>query len=80
MSARGLDLFVSKSLHTLIENTPNWNIMLKCGVFSPRIFRSGDSVIPSSTPDCGFVVEPLLVPHRAELSDMHAFIIRFQYL
>ena len=78
MSARGLKLYVSHSLHTLIEATPHWNLMLKQEVFKPHIISSGDMIAPPSpsTVGCGFYVEPLLVPHRAELSDMHAFIIR----
>ena len=28
------------------------------------------------TPECGFSIKPIQVPHRAELSDMHAFLIQ----
>ena len=53
-----------------MKQTPAWALMLEQGVLSPSPFESGKSIAP--TEKCGFTVTPLEVPHRAELSDMHA--------
>ena len=45
MNAKGLDLHVSSSMFHLIEETPQWALMLKQGVFSERVFTHGDAVI-----------------------------------
>jgi pyrroloquinoline quinone biosynthesis protein B len=68
MSARNIQLHCSPSMYSLIERTPAWNQLLlqnvlELGTF-PRI--EIDDVI----------VEFIHIPHRAELSDMHAIIIR----
>ena len=72
MNAKDLDLHVSSSMFHLIEETPQWALMLKQGVFSERVFMHGDAVISAN----GLTIECVHVPHRAELSDMHAFIVR----
>ena len=68
MSARNIQLHCSPSMYSLIERTPAWNQLLLQNVLEfgtfPRI--EIDDVI----------VEFIQVPHRAELSDMHAIIIR----
>lgn len=68
MSARNIQLHCSPSMYSLIECTPAWNQLLLQNVLEfgtfPRI--EIDDVI----------VEFIQVPHRAELSDMHAIIIR----
>jgi len=68
MSARNIQLHCSPSMYSLIEHTPAWNQLLLQNVLEfgtfPRI--EIDDVI----------VEFIQVPHRAELSDMHAIIIR----
>ena len=86
MNARNVNLFVSESLGNHIRDTPTSRLMLEHGVFNLQTFQSRDIISPNrktsaiadeeDAQDCGFVVEPVLVPHRAELSDMHAFIIR----
>lgn len=79
MSARNVNLHTSSSLSKVITETPNWNLMMEQGVFVPHIFDSGESISTkgiNGENKTGFAVEPVLVPHRAELSDMHAFIIR----
>mgnify|MGYP001179900199 CR=1 FL=1 len=68
MSARHIQLHCSPSMQELIKVTPAWNQLLKQSVLEfnrfPRV--EIDDV----------VVEFLQIPHRAELSDMHATIIR----
>ena len=68
MSARNIQLHCSPSMYSLIERTPAWNQLLLQNVLEfgtfPRI--EIDDV----------VVEFIHIPHRAELSDMHAIIIR----
>ena len=68
MSARNIQLHCSPSMYSLIERTPAWNQLLLQNVLEfgtfPRI--EIDDVI----------VEFIQVPHRAELSDMHAIILR----
>ena len=68
MSARNIQLHCSPSMQALVEGTPAWNQLLQQNVLEfsefPRI--EIDDV----------VVEFIQVPHRAELSDMHATIIR----
>ena len=68
MSARNIQLHCSPSMYSLIERTPAWNQLLLQNVLEfgtfPRI--EIDDII----------VEFIQVPHRAELSDMHAIILR----
>ena len=68
MSARNIQLHCSPSMQSLVERTPAWNQLLKQNVFHfasfPRI--EIDDV----------AVEFHKVPHRDELSDTHAIIVR----
>ena len=68
MSARNIQLHCSPSMRSLVERTPAWNQLLKQNVFHfapfPRI--EIDDV----------AVEFHKVPHRDELSDTHAIIVR----
>lgn len=68
MSARNIQLHCSPSMYSLIERTPAWNQLLLQNVLEfgkfPRI--EIDDI----------KVEFIQVPHRAELSDMHAIILR----
>lgn len=57
---------------SLIEQTPQWALMLKQGVFEPVLTTSGQGHSLSEQ----VVLEAVEVPHRAELSDMHAFVVR----
>ena len=71
IGAKDITLHVSKQMHQLIQNTPQWAIMLRQGVFNVEEFESGDKIEYNSQS-----IEPIKIPHRDELSDMHAFIIR----
>jgi len=72
LNASGLHLYASPSMHALIERTPQWSLMVEQGVFSAQPISSGAAQMLSEN----VRVEPLAVPHRAELSDMHAFVVR----
>jgi len=68
MSARNIKLHCSPSMQTLIQATPAWNQLLQQNVLEPSTF-------PRVEID-DVIVEFIPAPHRAELSDMHATIIR----
>lgn len=72
LNARGLSLYASSSMLSLIEATPQWALMVKQGVFSGVPVATGERHSLSEQVQ----IEPVEVPHRAELSDMHAFIVR----
>ena len=72
LNASALNLYASPSMLGLIEQTPQWSLMVQQGVFTTNSITSGHVVWLS--PEVS--VEALMVPHRAELSDMHAFIVR----
>jgi pyrroloquinoline quinone biosynthesis protein B len=68
MSARGIPLHSSPSMQNLIKSTPAWALLLEQGVFD--LTEIGHVEIDD------VVIESIAIPHRAELSDMHAFVIR----
>ena len=68
MNCKGISLYCSDIMLDLIQKTPMWSIMLDQGVFTPY----GNNIVKLP----GVTVEALKVPHRAELSDMHAYIIK----
>jgi pyrroloquinoline quinone biosynthesis protein B len=72
LNASGLALYASETMLNLVQQTPQWALMVEQGVFVPTRFCKGDPVVLSGN----LSVEPVLVPHRAELSDMHALVIR----
>ena len=72
LNARGLNLYASPSMLSLIDNTPQWALMVEQGVFAPVSVSTGSQHALSEN----ITVVPVAVPHRAELSDMHAFIVR----
>ncbi len=74
INSNNLQVNCSKSLAKLIKNTPNWNLLLKL----KNIYLNELENLKSYTPtaNCGFSIKPIQVPHRAELSDMHAFLIQ----
>ena len=72
LNAKGLALYLSSSMQALVEATPQWNLMVNDGVFVPQPIVGGHHVRLGE----GCLLEAVEVPHRAELSDMHAFIIR----
>ena len=73
MNTKKLNLFCSNSLSKLIQKTPNWNLLVELENIQINLIK--DSDLYSPTPNCGFKIKPIKIPHRAELSDMHAFII-----
>ena len=68
MSARNIKLHCSPMMQALVVATPAWNQLLQQNVLEPSTF-------PRVEID-DVIVEFIPVPHRAELSDMHATIIR----
>lgn len=72
LNARSLSLYASASMQALISNTPQWSLMVEQGVFLPKVVSPNQPWQLSSA----LSVEAVAVPHRAELSDMHAFILR----
>ena len=68
MSARHIHFHCSPSMRALIKATPAWNQLLQQNVLEFGEFP--EVMIDDVT------IEFLQVPHRAELSDMHAIIIR----
>ena len=72
MNARNVGLYISSEMEHLVDRTPQWSLMVDQGVFAPSVFHDGDLIQLSSS----LTIQPLKVPHRDELSDMHAFILR----
>ena len=72
MNARGVGLHISSEMEHLVDRTPQWSLMVDQGVFTPKIFHDGDALHLSKH----LTVQPIRVPHRDELSDMHAFVVR----
>ena len=70
MNAQGIPLYASKKMQQLITDTPQWRIMVEQGVFVPREVSNNNKIEFGE-----LTIEPILVPHRDELSDMHAFVI-----
>ena len=72
LSAQGINLHVSEEMYHLIDQTPQWNLMVQQGVFEIQTFAVGSALFDQGS----LKIEPVRIPHRDELSDMHAFIIR----
>ena len=70
MNAQGIPLYASQKMQQLINDTPQWRIMVEQGVFVPREMSNNKKIEFGE-----LTIEPILVPHRDELSDMHAFVI-----
>ena len=72
MNARNVGLHISSEMEHLVDRTPQWALMVDQGVFQPTTFHDRDNLqfSPSLT------IQPVHVPHRDELSDMHAFVVR----
>ena len=71
MNARAIPLHLSASMLELMRQTPQWNVLIEDGVVVPHVFADGHIIRLSSF--CS--ITPLRVPHRAEFTDMHAFVI-----
>lgn len=73
INAKKLNVHCSESLSKLIKRTPSWNLLVESENIIINPFINSISYTPS--PNCGFKIKPIKIPHRAELSDMHAFLI-----
>ncbi|MAU30213.1 MAG: hypothetical protein CMA26_03770 [Euryarchaeota archaeon] len=74
MGLSGVRLHCSDSMSRLLRKTPSWNIMIEQGVIDLDIWIPGVPFEPSV--GCGFTITAIPIPHRSELSDNHALIIR----
>lgn len=74
MGSSGIIVHCSSSMGALLHSTPSWSIMIDQGVIIPNYWRAMEPFEP--TPGCGFTITAIPVPHRSELSDNHALIIR----
>lgn len=72
MNARNVGLHLSSEMEHLVDRTPQWALMVDQGVFQPTTFHDRDHLQFSPN----LTIQPVHVPHRDELSDMHAFVIR----
>lgn len=70
MAMRDLPLYASPSMIDLLHATPMWSVLVQDGVIKPHAFTSPVVLGP------GLSMEAIPVPHRAELSDMHALLFR----
>lgn len=73
MNVKKLNVHCSESLSKLIQKTPNWNLLVESENIIINSFTNSKTYTPSL--NCGFKIKPIKIPHRAELSDMHAFLI-----
>ena len=71
MNVRGVKLHVSKQMAGLIKRVPQWELMVKQGVFSINEFTNEQAEKLDQ-----ITITPLTVPHRGELSDTHGFVLR----
>ncbi len=70
MAMKDIELFCSQSMLELLKNSPTLNRLLTDNNLIPTTFDSGETI-----QTIGFSVETLLVPHRDDHTDTHAFII-----
>ena len=71
MNEKNVRLHASKSMIELILNTPKWKKLVEDKILIPTQFNSNESIQISEH----LVITPILVPHRDELTDTHAFMI-----
>jgi pyrroloquinoline quinone biosynthesis protein B len=72
LAAQGIQLHVSNAMHQLVNQTPQWDLMVQQGVFDVHTFIHGEQLFNAGN----LTIEAVQIPHRDELSDMHAFIVR----
>lgn len=72
LNASGIRLFSSPLMANLLHETPHWKLMLEQGVFLHTIL---DPLHPLHL-SASLTVEAVSIPHRAELSDMQAYVFR----
>ena len=74
MGLSGIKVHCSESVSSLIQKTPSWEIMMNQGVIELNTWNPTEPFEPSE--GCGFTITAIPIPHRSELSDNHALIIR----
>ena len=72
MGKIGLNLHLSASMLNLVHNNPFWKSLLDQKVFKPNQFSNGEIIDTESL----FTIQAIQIPHRDELSDMHAFLVK----
>ncbi|MDP6906888.1 MAG: MBL fold metallo-hydrolase [Candidatus Thalassarchaeaceae archaeon] len=73
MGAEGVIVHCSESVARLIRITPAYQELINQDAIVVQVWNQSESFEPS--PNCGFSIRPIPVPHRSELSDNHALII-----
>ena len=73
MGVENLKIHCSHSVSEFIEMNPMWKGLREQGVLCTETWTPNQSFEPSI--GCGFSITPIPVPHRDELSDMHALLI-----
>ena len=72
MNANNVKLHASKSMIELIRSTPKWNELIENNILIPSQFNSNESIQISEY----LVITPIQIPHRDELTDTHAFVVK----
>ena len=73
MGASGVVVHCSDSVADFIQRTPAYAALLEQEAITLSIWNGGSAFSP--TPDCGFSIRPIQVPHRSEFSDCHGLIV-----
>ena len=73
MGVENLKVHCSHSVSEFIETNPMWKGLREQSVLFTETWTPNQSFEPSI--GCGFSITPIPVPHRDELSDMHALLI-----
>jgi len=71
MNAKGVNLYASSRMKQLLDATPQWKLMLDQGVFEFHETTSSKDIKQTN-----FKITPIIIPHRDELSDMHAYLVK----
>ena len=74
MGLRGVKVHCSDSMSSFVRQTPSLNILIQQGVIDLHVWNPMEEF--ELTEGCGFTVTAVPIPHRSELSDNHALIIR----
>ena len=72
MDVKNVKLHASKSMIDLIQDSPKWNKLIEDDILIPTQFNSNQSTKISENLE----ITPIQVPHRDELTDTHAFMIK----
>ena len=72
MNVKNVKLHASKSMIDLIQDSPKWNKLIEDDILIPTQFNSNQSTKISENLE----ITPIQVPHRDELTDTHAFMIK----